>query len=307
MKFLLPLLICLCSSVVAMAVEPSEVPSYLQKNCVTVIASNQSGGGSSGSGCIVVRKFGDREIAFIWTAYHVIDNLREVKPVLSGGQDVKVVGYRDAEIVQELISGGTTVGETRLYCKVLATSLKNDVALLQIRQEGFYHGGVEFVLDKSVTPVATELYHCGSPAGKELGHNSVTTGILAANGRLFDGLTYDQTTVSALGGSSGGIVARKSDGKYVGMLTLGLRGADTFNYIVPARRIVQWCDENKLRWAVDPTAELPKYEDLAKIPVEDTLVRPESIGRREQSPTPARLRTMESVDKEELWSALLNF
>lgn len=257
--------------VAANAVEPKDVPVHLQKNCVTVRAAQ-----SSGSGTIIVREIEGKKVAFVWTAYHVVDGLREIKSVLSGGSEKKVVTYRDAEIVQELINDGSTVGDTKLYCKVLTTSPKNDIALLQVRLPGFYQGGVEFVLDKSVTPVGTELFHCGSPSGQELGHNSITAGIIAANGRLFDQLPYDQTTCSALPGSSGGVVALKTDGRYVGMLTLGISGTDTFNYIVPARRIVEWCEKQGILWAVDAKAPAPTNAALMNLKVEDTISNPEA-------------------------------
>lgn len=263
----------------AAAVEPKEVPAFLQKNCVTVRA-----GDASGSGSLIVRDVEGKSLAFVWTAYHVVSDLREVKAVLKDGSEQKVVTYRDAEIIQELISDGSTVGDTKLYCKVLVCSPKNDVALLQVRLPNFYKGGVEFVLDGSVTAVGTELFHCGSPSGQELGHNSVTTGIIAANGRLFEGLPYDQTTVSALPGSSGGIVALKSDGRYVGMLTLGINGTDTFNYIVPARRIVEWARQNDLAWAVDKAAPVPTAKQLDELKVEDTMANLEAADASEPAP-----------------------
>lgn len=278
-----------------LAVDPKDVPSHLQKNCVTVRSND-----SSGSGAIVVRTVDGKKIAFVWTAYHVIDGLREVKTILQGGIEKKVVTYRDAQIVQEQIYDGSMVGDMKLHCKVLATSQQTDVALLQVRLPDFYKGGVEFVLDGSVTPVGTKLYHCGSPSGQELGHNSITPGIIAANGRMFDGLPYDQTTCSALPGSSGGLVAREDNGLYVGMLTLGIRGSDTFNYIVPVRRIIEWVVKNNLQWAIDAKAKVPSADELLKIKVEDTMnsslgetARPAPagmyylIGTIRTAPTPA--------------------
>lgn len=259
-------LLCIAFAASALAEGPVKIPAHLQKNCVTVRSDN-----SSGSGAVIVRKVDGVNIAFVWTAYHVIDGLREVKTVLNNGTEKKVVSYRDAQIVQQLISNGATDGEVKLYCKILATSQRNDVALLQVRRSGLYDDGVEFVLDLSVTEVGTELYHCGSPSGQELGHNSITPGIIAANGRMFEGLPYDQVTCSALPGSSGGIVARKDNGKYIGMLTLGIRGSDTFNYIVPVRRIVEWSITNRLAWAVDKAAPAPTNEQLARVKVEDTM------------------------------------
>jgi len=262
-----------------MAADYASVPSFLQQHCVTVLAEN-----ASGSGTVIVRDVEGVKTAFVWTAYHVVDGLREVKSVLKDGREIKVVSYRDAQIVQELLYEGATVGDHRLNCKVLICSPKTDIALLQIRMPGTYTEGVEFDLTKQVTPVGLDVMHCGSPSGKELGHNSVTTGIIAANGRMFDGLAYDQTTVSALPGSSGGIVARRDDAAYVGMLTLGLRGTDTFNYIVPARRIVEWCEKTGVLWAVDPTAPVPTKKQLEELKVEDTMINPDAAKATGEAP-----------------------
>lgn len=262
---------------------PARVPPYQRDNTQSVVKHLQDTsvtvrvdtpfGSSSGSGTIVVRNFNGTNVAFVWTAHHVVEHLRQIRTVSGSHGDRKVVSYGDPTIVKQLLQDGNTTGDTRLFCKVLTCSPKNDIAILQVRQYNSYGTGVEFDLSEEVTPVATELFHCGSPAGQALGHNSLTSGIIAANGRMFDGLSYDQTTVNALPGSSGGIVARRGDGKCVGLLTLGIRNADSFNYIVPSRRIVEWCKENDLLWAVDPQAKLPALKDLNNIPIEDTLVQ----------------------------------
>lgn len=251
----------------AFAVEPAAVPAYLQKISVTVRAGN-----SGGSGVTIIRKIDGKDTTFVLTAHHVIDGLRRVETKIIDGREVKKVIYDDAQIVQEKVLNGRTVGDSRAYCKVFACSEKHDIALLQVRWDGLYSDGAVFVLDKSVTPVGTELFHCGSPAGQELGHNSLTPGIIASNGRLFNDLPYDQTTVSALPGSSGGVVARKSDGLYVGTLTLGLRGTDTFNYIVPIRRTLEWAEKAGLRYIFDPAAAPLTQEQLDKVPLETNRV-----------------------------------
>ena len=49
-----------------------------------------------------------------------------------------------------------------------------------------------------------------------------------------------------------------------------VRGAgETFNLIVPVRRMQNWCEENKILWALDPKVAMPSEAELKKIPVED--------------------------------------
>ena len=98
----------------------------------------------------------------------------------------------------------------------------------------------------------------------------MTDGIYSQTGRLIPNLNkhvFDQTTVAAFPGSSGGGVFLKSNKCYVGMLVRG--AGETFNLIVPVRRMVQWAEKNKIMWALDPTVKMPTDDELAKIPVED--------------------------------------
>ena len=91
------------------------MPDDLQQISVTIKA-----GDAQGSGTIVTRKIGDNTVSFIWTAGHVVDNLRVVRKVITadGGTRV-VVEFRDAQIVQEFQQKGRRVGETKLDAKII--------------------------------------------------------------------------------------------------------------------------------------------------------------------------------------------
>jgi hypothetical protein len=78
---------------------------------------------------------------------------------------------------------------------------------------------------------------------------------------------FDQTTVAAFPGSSGGGVYLKSDARYVGMLVRG--AGETFNLIVPVRRMVHWAEKNKIMWALDAKVKMPSSDELAKMAIED--------------------------------------
>jgi hypothetical protein len=86
-----------------------------------------------------------------------------------------------------------------------------------------------------------------------------------------NGVIFDQTTVTAFPGSSGGGVFLKGDGRYVGMLVRG--AGEQFNFTVPVRRLVSWADKVGVKWAVDETVPVPSLEDLYKIKIEDTGVK----------------------------------
>ena len=100
-----------------------------------------------------------------------------------------------------------------------------------------------------------------------MGANSMTSGIVSQVGRIHGKVEFDQTTVTAFPGSSGGGVYLE-DGRYVGMLVRG--AGENFNLMVPVRRMKKWAEENNLLWALDPSAKSPTFKEIKKIPVEDS-------------------------------------
>jgi len=274
----------LCS--VSARAQDSKLYQHLQDVSVTVKTPT-----GEGSGVIVTRvvpvtlnplgKPLTVKVNFVWTAAHVIDGLRSVRTVIKNGRPTKVVEFKDAQIVQELVEDGRRVGEMKMEAKVIKYSDSEngeDLALLMIRKKGF--------IDKSATfykaegkPVAigTELYHVGSLLG-QTGSNSMTRGICSQVGRVLDlgtgdGVVFDQTTVTAFPGSSGGGVflsERSGDnaGQYVGMLVRG--AGETFNLIVPVRRMRAYARKEGILWAIDSEFPIPTLKDITSISIEGT-------------------------------------
>jgi S1-C subfamily serine protease len=239
---------------------------------------------------------------WVITAHHVVEDLREVQTVIGAkGEDRKQVRYRDATIVQEQVNEGRAVGEVNYDAKVAIVDPRRDIALLRVRQDKLVERGAAFYLGDEIPAPGTELYHCGAPGGKELGGTcSLTSGIVSRIGvRIpdFGGSSehgvFDQVDCAALGGSSGGLVARKSDGQWVGMITLGLRSGDNFHWIVPIRSLRAWAKEIGAEWLVDPKAPRPTKADLEKIPLE---LNPAGFASADK-PTPAP----QPVDVVEPW------
>jgi len=266
--------------------QAEELSQHLQDISVTVKAPGIYGT-SQGSGVIITREIRTSEgdntkssVNFIWTAAHVIDNLRSTRTITENGQTRKVVEFKDAQIVQELIEDGRKVGEVKMDCKVIRYSDADegeDLALLMVRKRGFVDASAEFYLEgDEMIPIGTELFHVGSLLG-QVGSNSMTRGIMSKVGRVLDigqgeGTVFDQTTVTAFPGSSGGGVFLsdkngESSGKYVGMLVRG--AGEGFNFIVPIRRMHDWAKEVDAEWALDPNAEAPTLEELSDQPIED--------------------------------------
>jgi S1-C subfamily serine protease len=252
-----------------------DISSYLQSISVTVTTK-----GGSGSGVIFTRdiKDGDKtkKVNFVWTAAHVLENLRSIRSFIdSEGHVKKTVEFQDAEIRKKIIEGGRTIGQLVLEARVVKYSdakTGEDLALLMVRKSDFVQDTLRFHVDKDGAglPLGTQLFHVGSLLGED-GSNSMTTGIMSQVGRtvsLNNGpkILFDQTTVTAFPGSSGGGVFT-TDGSYVGMLVRG--AGETFNLIVPVRRIRKWAEKEGVLWAMDAGEKAPSVDEIEKITVEN--------------------------------------
>ena len=252
---------------------------HLQDVSVTVKAA-----GGEGSGVIVTREVETspnvkQKVNFVWTAAHVVDGLRSVRIVIKDGKPQTIVEFKDAQIVKELVEDGRRVGEFKMEAKVIKYSdAENgeDLALLMVRKKGFVDKTTTFYKD-SGKPVAigTELYHVGSLLG-QVGSNSMTRGICSQVGRVLDlgtgdGVVFDQTTVTAFPGSSGGGVflserSKEKAGQYVGMLVRG--AGETFNLVVPVRRMRAYAKAEGVLWAIDTDVKVPSIKDLKTLSAE---------------------------------------
>ena len=272
--------------------ERKKVSEHLQNISVTI----KSKGGyseSEGSGVLIVREIKGEKVTFVWTAAHVIDNLRSVREVINeDGQARKVVEFKDPQIVKELVENGRRVGEIKMDAVVIKYSDADDghdLALLMVRAKNYGQGSAEFFLNKKdpIVPIGTPLYHVGSLLG-QMGANSMTSGIVSQVGRTSGKVEFDQTTVTAFPGSSGGGVFLK-DGRYMGMLVRG--AGEGFNLVVPVRRMLEWAKATNLLWALDPEAEVPSFSEIESISVEDAGLKKKGGGKRNMKEYPFLIKT----------------
>lgn len=250
------------------------VPDDLQAVSVTIKA-----GDAQGSGTLITRKVGDDNITFVWTAGHVISGLRTTRTIIEDGSTKTLVEYKDAEVVQELQQDGRLIGEVKYDAKVIKASdadYGEDLALLMVRRKNAYpkEMSATFKSDKMFIPmIGMKLVHVGSLLG-QFGANSFTNGLVSQTGRTLpmagaNVKVFDQVTVTAFPGSSGGGVFDEATGEYVGMLTQGVQKMQGFNFIVPVRRIHEWASKSKIEWAVDSSVSMPTMKELEEIPVEN--------------------------------------
>lgn len=262
-KLILLFLVASCLSCAnAVGADPPALAAKLQGVSVTIHA-----GGSQGSGVIKTR--GDTN--YVWTAAHVLTGLRRTREVVDPASGAKktVVEFDDAKVVKELIENGRSVGRLEMDAEVLRYSDADhgeDLALLRVRKKNFVTDSVQFYLDDDTPPVGAKLLHVGSLLG-QMGSNSLTSGIVSQHGRVYRGTVYDQTTCAAFPGSSGGGVYLDDDGRYVGMIVRG--AGETFNLMVPIRRLREYSKRVGVEFAIDDGIDVPSEAELRKTPVEE--------------------------------------
>lgn len=255
------------------ALSPKEtrvVSKYLQDISVT-IRSEGKYSKSEGSGVLITREIEGKKITFVWTCGHVVDNLRSVRNVIESGKTTKLVEFSDVQIIKELVEDGRRVGEMKMDASVIKYSDADDgedLALLMVHAKDYGKASARFYLDKKedIIPIGTPLFHVGSLLG-QFGSNSMTSGIVSQVGRIREKVEYDQTTVTAFPGSSGGGVYLQ-DGRYVGMIVRG--AGEGFNLMVPIRRMKRWATEHDIMWALDPSLDVPTLKEIKDLPVEST-------------------------------------
>jgi hypothetical protein len=272
------------------AEKKQSVAEHLQNVSVTIRSEGAFSAGE-GSGVIFCRKDSNGNLVnFIWTAAHVIDNLRSERKVLVSGSPKTLVEFKDPVVIKEIRQDGRTVGRLQMDAEVLKYSESedgHDLALLRVRKLNFVTDTVSFYLEDKIPPLGTDLLHVGSLLG-QFGANSMTDGIYSQHGRILKNLNkhiFDQTTCVAFPGSSGGGVFLKHDrsARYIGMLVRG--AGEGFNLIVPVRRMVDYCEKHNIMWALDRSVKMPTEDELKKMSIENTPKEKEEAKDEEKEAT----------------------
>jgi S1-C subfamily serine protease len=269
-------ILLLATTVTAAPVTNQDVIDNLQSVSVTVSVD----GRGRGSGTLFTREVEPGVYkSFVWTAGHVIADLRYERSVIDKKTGSKriVVGFKDCQIYKETIQDGRKVEQRYLDCRVVCFSNSetgDDQGLLEVRLRNYTQETTTFYLGDTIPGIGTELIHMGSFLG-DIGSCSFTTGVTSQVGRLlalapmYSEAVYDQTSAVSFPGSSGGGVFNQETGQYIGMLTAGIRDAQGFAWYVPVRRQLDWARSMNLEWAMDATVPMPNAADLKAIPLDD--------------------------------------
>jgi hypothetical protein len=275
-SFILCFVLLLATTVSAAPVTNQAVIDNLMSVSVTVSVD----GNGRGSGTLFTREVEPGVYkSFVWTAGHVIEDLRYERSVIDKETSTKkiVVGFKDCQIYQETIQDGRKVEQRYLDCRVICYSnceTGDDQGLLEVRLRNYTQATTTFYLGDEIPGIGTELIHMGSFLG-DIGSCSFTTGVTSQVGRLlalepmYSEAVYDQTSAVSFPGSSGGGVFGQETGQQVGMLTAGIRDSQGFAWYVPVRRMRDWAKSMNLEWAMDATVPMPNAADLKTIPLDD--------------------------------------
>lgn len=234
---------------------PRPIPDFsrLQRSSVMLV-----GPGVSGSGVC----FRNGERLFIWTAAHVVASaIRE--------QDGEFFSLR-VGVVQDVAGAGGHAYQVVTFATVVAYSEFHDLAVLQC-PVGVPFASAHFC--PKVPGAGDVVWHVGSPFGAR-GLNSVSGGVVAYVGRYrYDGarslepdaVVYDQVSLTAFGGCSGGGVFR-ADGACIGLVIefLGPEKTPGILCIAPTRRMLEFAREARCEWALSPAVPVPDRLSLTK-------------------------------------------
>lgn len=248
------------------------------RSCSVMITTKAN---STGSGVIKTRKIGKRNYHFIWTAGHVLDKEQIVRTIIdpSTGKPKVIVEYQDTTISHFIIQDGRCVGYRDYYAQVIRHSDSkhgDDLALLLLRAHDVLDTSTQFS-DDNIPVVGSPVWHIGNMAGAG-SPNATVEGLVSNIGIIRHRKLYDQITVPAIPGCSGGGVFLKSNGKCIGLMLEGVTSqAESINFIRPTREIRVWAKKANCAWAVDDTVPIPSLEEIKKTPINTEGVDPPDI------------------------------
>jgi hypothetical protein len=222
-------------------------PESLQNISVTVRVP-----GGTGSGVLITRGGTN----YVLTAGHVIEDVRKVQNFTDNatGERKRLTRFDPVKVVREVIKDGRSVGKTEIEAAVIAFSSSDygdDLALLKLRDK-ITDDSTTFYAGSAIPGSGTAVSHVGSFLGQD-GSNSFSEGKISQIGRTINDHVFDQTSAPAFPGSSGGGMFLANNGEYIGCLTRG--AGETFNLIVPIRRIKEWAKKHQVEFLFDPASK----------------------------------------------------
>jgi serine protease Do len=150
--------------------------------------------------------------------------------------------FDDVDVITALVEDGREVGALSYKAKVVAFSTNYDCAVLLVRSSAVKSPKVKFPPAGYIPAPGDAITHVGSPLGVEL-TGSVLTGTISAIGRVIERQPFDQSSVLAYPGCSGGGVFNVR-GEWIGMVARA--AGPGLNLVIPIRVVREWADTEDL-------------------------------------------------------------
>lgn len=243
----------------AVNAQDQAVISRMQDVSVTIKAGEGYGSGTLKTRLLKVSPSDKKEVkvSFVWTTAHLLQRATSTN-------DKKEITFGNVVVIKELLEGLDRVGSNvEMDADIIKYDPDEDLALLRIKKIDFLQANADFYLDEKAPIVGTEIYHVGSMFGVD-NINTVLDGIISYKGRMKSGLEFDQSSVTAMPGSSGGGIFLKS-GPYIGMVD-SISGPG-ITFYTPVRRIRKWAKVANVEWLVDDKIAAPTLDELNKQPI----------------------------------------
>lgn len=243
-----------------------EMARYLQDASVTIkVETGDPHETSLGTGFLRTTRDGQ---VWVWTCAHVVAPARKQSDCGEGDCSA----FEHVQIIKTFQKDNGKVGELTLEAEVIRYSddEHDDLALLRVITPDFIPKvTARFFLEKHAPPVGSEVMFCGTFLGR-IGNMAISNGIISLHNRSLNDMLFDQTSVPAFPGGSGGMMALR-DGRCVGILVRQGSPGGTFSLFVPVRRMRAWAQQTGVEFTMDDLLQVPSDEELHSHPVEESL------------------------------------
>lgn len=257
---LLKILIFLFFFIETNSISGDDVVDLLLDTSITIKAGN-----TFGSGVIFSSKDSqNKTFNLIWAAAHVVIGARTTNVAILNNVTNVIYTFDKIDVLKIIRKDQKPIGRFELIAHVIKFSdpiAGHDLALLKLDSDESYKS-LKFLLDKDYPKLGSEIYFMGSFPGSP---NTLTKGIYSGYDRRIFNFRYDLVDGLTFPGGSGGAVFLVSNGLCVGLAT---RIDQNLTVIVPSRRIVDYCKQKNIEWAVNSDVKLGSVEDMKNIGIE---------------------------------------
>ena len=219
-----------------------------QRQAVDVHVIKQNGRSQSGSGTAFLRKTKDnKDIAFILTCVHVLIHNN-------------ITGERTFPKSLKVVTPKGTAKVDNILINNMGLKIGFDVAILITTNNLEIFESASMVELDDPPPVGEKIYAVGNSSG--LG-SMVVEGIIAKRNCWLPAHQqfYDILSARVSAGFSGGGVYRRSDGKYLGLISMKHAEAG-YGIMIPSNQIITFLESTKQRYIVDLTMEAPTLKEI---------------------------------------------